>query len=67
MKKKITLDIYIAGNNLTNKINYTFLFLGNNVNDSDSGSNYPSGVATDVNPGISKAYYFGGINVKYSL
>lgn len=67
MKKKITLDIYIAGNNLTNKINYTFLFLGNNINDSDAGSNYPSGVATDVNPGISKAYYFGGVNLKYSL
>ncbi len=67
MKKKITFDIYIAGNNLTNKINYTFLFLGNNINDSDTGSNYPVGVATDVNPGASKAYYFGGVNLKYSL
>jgi len=67
MKKKITFDIYIAGNNLTNKINYTFLFLGNNINDSDTGNNYPPGVATDVNPGASKAYYFGGINLKYAL
>lgn len=67
LNKKISLDIYIAGNNLTNKINYTFLFLGNNINDSDVGSNYPAGVPTDVNPGASKAYYFGGINLKYSL
>lgn len=67
MNKKITLDIYLAGNNLTNKINYTFLFLGNNINDSDTGSNYPGGVATDVNPGASKAYYFGGVHIKYAL
>jgi len=67
MKKKFTFDIYIAGNNLTNAINYTFLFLGNNINDSDTGSNYPAAVATDVNPGPSKAYYFGGITLKYSL
>lgn len=63
--QKITLDIYLAGNNLTHQINYTFLFLGNNINDSDTGSNYPTGVATDVNPGAAKAYYFGGIHLKY--
>ena len=67
LHKKMTFDLYVAGTNLTNKINYTFLFLGNNVNDSDTGSNYPAGVATDVNPGPSKAYYFGGISLKYSL
>ncbi len=63
--KKWDFDAYVAGNNLTNQINYTFLFLGNSVNDSDNGSNYPKGVYTDVNPGPSKAYYFGGLNVKY--
>lgn len=67
MNKRFSMDIYFAGNNLTNKINYTFLFLGNNINDSDVGSNYPAGVPTDVNPGASKAYYFGGVNLKYSL
>lgn len=66
LNKKINLDIYVAGNNLTNQINYTFLFLGNSVNDSDPGSNYP-GVPTDVNPGPSKAYYFGGANLKYQF
>ena len=65
--KKMDFDVYFAGNNLTNQINYTFLFLGNNINDSDAGSNYPSGVATDVNPGASKAYYFGGVNVKFKF
>ena len=65
--KKMDFDVYFAGNNLTNEINYTFLFLGNNVNDSDAGSNYPSGVATDVNPGSSKAYYFSGVNVKFKF
>lgn len=67
LNQKLVLDIYLAGNNLTHKINYTFLFLGNSINDSDTGSNYPAGVATDVNPGASKAYYFGGVNIKYSL
>ena len=65
--KKMDFDVYFAGNNLTNQINYTFLFLGNNVNDSDAGSNYPAGVATDVNPGPNKAYYFGGMNVKFKF
>ena len=63
--KKMDFDVYFAGNNLTNQINYTFLFLGNNINDSDPGNNYPVGVATDVNPGPNKAYYFGGVNVKF--
>ena len=58
-------DAYLAGNNLTNQINYTFLFLGNNVGDSDPDSNYPTNVATDVTPGYHKAYFFGGLNVKY--
>ena len=65
--KKIDFDVYFAGNNLSNQINYTFLFLGNNINDSDPGNNYPAGVATDVNPGPSKAYYFGGVNVKFKF
>jgi iron complex outermembrane receptor protein len=64
-KARVDLDVYAAGNNLTNQINYTFLFLGNNVNDSDPGSNYPKGVATDVNPGPSQAWFFGGFTVKY--
>lgn len=58
-------DAYFAGNNLTNQINYTFLFLGNNVGDSDSDSNYPANVATDVTPGYHKAYFFWGLNMKY--
>jgi iron complex outermembrane recepter protein len=65
--KKMDFDVYFAGNNLTNEINYSFLFLGNSINDSDAGSNYPAGVATDVNPGPSKAYYFGGVNVKFKF
>jgi iron complex outermembrane recepter protein len=65
--KKVDFDIYLAGNNLTNQINYTFLFLGNNVNDSDAGSNYPASVATDLNPGPSKAYFFGGANLKFKF
>ena len=65
--KKVNFDLYFAGNNLTNQINYTFLFLGNNVNDSDPDNNYPVGIATDVNPGYNKAYYFGGINVEFKF
>ncbi|PWK28943.1 iron complex outermembrane receptor protein [Arcicella aurantiaca] len=65
--KKVDFDIYFAGNNLTSQVNYTFLFLGNNINDSDAGSNYPTGIATDVNPGPSKAYYFSGVNVKFKF
>jgi iron complex outermembrane receptor protein len=51
------------GNNLTNQINYTFLFLGNNINDSDKGSNYSD--PTDVNPGPNTSYFFYGVNLKY--
>jgi len=61
---KFDFDVYAAGNNLTSQINYSFLFLGNSINDSDAGSNYPN-QKTDVNPGPSKAYFFGGLNVKY--
>lgn len=60
---KLDLDLYVMGNNLTNQINYTFLFLGSNINDSDKGSNYT--VPTDLNPGPGKAYFFYGFNVKY--
>ncbi len=63
--KKFDFDVYVAGNNLTSQINYTFLFLGNSVGDSDPGNGYTSGVATDINPESSKAYYFGGINIKF--
>lgn len=65
--KKFDFDIYFAGNNLTNQVNYTFLFLGNNINDSDPDNNYPPGTSTDVNPGSNKAYYFGGVNVKFKF
>ena len=61
---KFDFDIYAAGNNLTSHINYIFLFLGNSINDSDINSNYP-GQKTDINPGPSKAYFFGGANIKY--
>lgn len=64
-KDKFLVDLFFAGNNLTNEINYTFLFLGNNSNDSDIGSGYPKGVATDVNPGPNKAYFFSGASLKY--
>ena len=62
--KKLSLDLFVAGNNLTNQTNYTFLFLGGNINDSDVNSNFP-GMKTDVNPGSSKAYFWNGINIKY--
>jgi iron complex outermembrane receptor protein len=66
-KKKLDLDVFVAGNNLSNQINYTFLFLGNSINDSDPNSGYPPGTATDVTPGPSKAYFFGGFGLKYRL
>ena len=63
---KFEFDAYVAGNNLTSQSNYTFLFLGNSINDSDAGSNYP-GEKTDINSGPSKAYFFGAVNIKYSF
>lgn len=65
--KKVDFDIYFAANNITSQVNYTFLFLGNNINDADPGNGYPAGVSTDVNPGPSKIYYFSGINFKYKF
>ncbi|SIP96295.1 iron complex outermembrane recepter protein [Chryseobacterium sp. RU37D] len=64
---RLDLDAYVMGNNLTSQINYTFLFLGNSINDADAGNGYPKGVATDLNPGPSKAYFFYGLNLKYRL
>lgn len=66
-KSRLELDVFAAGNNLTNQINYTYLFVGNAVGDSDPGSGYPTGTTTDVTPGPSKAYFFGGINLKMRL
>lgn len=63
--KKISLDFFVAGNNLTNQTNYTFLFLGGSINDFDPGNGFPIGMAADVNPGSSKAYFWNGINLKY--
>ena len=63
--KKYSLDLFAAGNNLTNQTNYTFLFLGGNINDADAGNGFPTGMATDVNPGSSKAYFWSGLNLKY--
>ncbi len=63
---KFEFGAYAAGNNLTSQINSTLLFLGSSINDSDADSNYP-GEKTDVNPGPSKAYFFGGVNIKYSF
>jgi iron complex outermembrane receptor protein len=63
--KKMSLDFFVAGNNLTNQTNYTFLFLGGSINDSDPGNGFPTGMAADVNPGPSKAYFWNGINIKY--
>jgi iron complex outermembrane receptor protein len=63
--KKISLDFFVGGNNLTNQTNYTFLFLGGSINDFDAGNGFPTGMAADVNPGSSKAYFWNGINLKY--
>lgn len=59
------IDAYVAGNNLTSHINYTFLFVGNAVGDTDLGNGYPPDVYTDVNPGPAKAYFFTGLNLRY--
>lgn len=65
---KIDIDAFVAGNNLTNQINYTFLFYGNSINDSDSDNQYlDSSIYTDVNPGPNKAYFFTGLNIKYNF
>ena len=63
--KKVSLDFFVAVNNLTNQTNYTFLFLGGSINDFDPGNGFPIGMAADVNPGSSKAYFWNGINLKY--
>ena len=63
--KKVSLDFFVAGNNLTNQTNYTFLFLGGSINDFDPGNGFPIGMTADVNPGSSKAYFWNGINLKY--
>lgn len=62
---KFDLDAFVLGNNLTSQINYTFLFLGNNIGDNDPDSQYPSNVATDLTPGPKKAYFLSGVNLKY--
>ncbi|KXH81217.1 TonB-dependent receptor [Chryseobacterium kwangjuense] len=65
---KFDVDLFVIGNNLTNQINYTFLFYGNSINDTDMDNQYNnSAVYTDVNPGPAKAYFFTGFNVKYNF
>jgi len=63
---KIDADIFVVGNNLLNQINYTFLFYGNSINDTDADNQYNDpNVFTDVNPGPGKGYFFTGLNLKY--
>ena len=64
---KFDADIFVIGNNLTNQINYSFLFYGHSINDSDLDNQYLGTVSTDVNPGPDKAYYFTGFNLKYNF
>lgn len=65
---KFDVDVFVIGNNLTSQVNYTFLFYGNSINDTDMDNQYNnSAVYTDVNPGPSKAYFFTGFNVKYNF
>lgn len=65
---KWDMDVFVAGNNLTNQINYTFLFYGNSINDTDADNQYNNSSAyTDVNPGPSKAYFFTGFSIKYNF
>ena len=61
------IDIYIGANNITNQINYTFLFLGNNVNDNDPGNGYASTVSTDLTPGAYQLNWWGGLKFSYHL
>lgn len=61
------IDIYIGANNITNQINYTFLFLGNNVNDNDPGNGYASTVITDLTPGAYQLNWWGGLKFSYHL
>lgn len=63
----LDIDLYAAGNNLTNQVNYTFLFVGNAAGDSDPGSGFAPGNAADVSPGPSKAYFFGGLMLRKQL
>jgi iron complex outermembrane receptor protein len=63
--KNFDVDVFFAGNNLSNQTNYTFLFLGNSINDADANSGYGPGVTTDVTPGPSQAYFFGGATLRY--
>ena len=51
----------------TDLANYSFLFYGHSVNDSDLDNQYLGTQSTDVNPGPSKAYYFTGFNLKYNF
>lgn len=65
---RIDADVFVISNNLLNNINYTFLFYGNSINDSDVDSQYNDpNVFTDVNPGPSKAYFFTGRNLRYQF
>lgn len=67
---KWDFDAFFAGNNLNNQTNYTFLFLGNNINDADPGSQYYSlnpRPATDINPGYNKAWFQYGFNLRYKF
>ena len=65
---KFDVDVFVIGNNLTNQINYTFMFYGNSINDTDQDNQYnDSSIYTDVNPGPNKAYFFTGFNVKYNF
>lgn len=64
---KFDMDLFVMGNNLTSQINYTFLFYGNSINDSDNDNQYNGNTFTDVNPGPNKAYFFTGFHVKYNF
>ena len=65
--KKCDFDMYVGANNITNQINYTFLFLGNNINDKDPGNGYASTLSTDVTPGCKQLNWWGGLKFCYHL